>query len=156
MSKTRKVLATLTMVAVTATASLSTVSSAQAHWNGLAHSHIIPSNPIIPGPGPIYNGPLFPIPPGLIPPPVPPAPPSAPPHNHGLNSGQAAALGLLGGVVIGALASRRRQAPAPAPAAVLPAAHYAFCDAKYRSYVIATNTFTGYDGQQHYCNSPYI
>ena len=61
-----------------------------------------------------------------------------------------------GGVVIGALVNRRQQAPAPAPAAALPAAHYAYCDAKYRSYVIVSNTFTGYDGRQHYCVSPYI
>ncbi len=149
MSKTRKILATLTMVAVTATASLTAVSSAQAHVTLWPHSHSIIDPGVLAGLGGIV------IPPGSW----------SPPHNHashhhhenhnhGLNSGQAAALGLFGGVLIGALASRRQQAPAPA--AGPPAAHYAYCDAKYRSYVIATNTFTGYDGRQHYCVSPYI
>jgi len=142
MSKTRKILATLTMVAVTATASLTAVSSAQAHFAPWlpAHLHAIP-------------GPLIP----LLPIPVPHNHASHhhhENHNHGLNSGQAAALGLFGGLIIGSLAARQRQAPAPA--AALPAAHYAYCDAKYRSYVIVSNTFTGYDGRQHYCYSPYI
>ena len=142
MSKTRKILATLTMVAVTATASLTAVSSAQAHFSPWLppHLHAIP-------------GPLIP----LLPIPVPHNHASHhhhSSHNHGLNSGQAAALGLFGGLIIGSLAARQQQAPAPA--AGPPAAHYAYCDAKYRSYVIATNTFTGYDGRQHYCVSPYI
>ncbi|GEM_PF-3958056 len=153
MSKTRKILATLTMVAVTATASFSAVSSAQAHVSPWPHSHTV-----IATPGVLGALPGIVIPPGLLLP-VPPVHNHAShhhhsSHNHGLNSGQAAALGLFGGLVIGALASRRQQAPAPA--AALPAAHYAYCDAKYRSYVIVTNTFTGYDGRQHYCMSPYI
>ena len=149
MSKTRKILATLTMVAVTATASLTAVSSAQAHVTLWPHSHSIIDPGVLGGLGGIV------IPPGSW----------SPPHNHashhhhenhnhGLNSGQAAALGLFGGLIIGSLAARQRQAPAPA--AALPAAHYAYCDAKYRSYVIVSNTFTGYDGRQHYCYSPYI
>jgi hypothetical protein len=154
MSKTRKFLTTLTMAAVATTVSLSTVSSAQAH----SAPWIAPHLHAIPGPGPIYTGPLFPGP--LAP--VPPAPPvhdHSSHHNGGLNRGEAAALGVLGGVIIGGVlanANRRQAQPAPAPAAGLPAAHYAYCDAKYRSYVISTNTFTGYDGRQHYCNSPYI
>jgi len=39
MSKTRKILATLTMVAVATTASMTVVSSAQAHWTGFPHNH---------------------------------------------------------------------------------------------------------------------
>jgi hypothetical protein len=157
MSKTRKILATLTMVAVATTASLTAISSAQAHPTGTPHLHAVPG-PVFPVPGPTYTGPLFPIPGPLTPAPT-PTPTPAPPHHHGgLRRGEAAALGLLGGVILGGVIANanRRQAPAPAPAVGLPAAHYAFCDAKYRSYVIATNTFTGYDGRQHYCNSPYI
>lgn len=145
MSKTRKILATLTMVAVTATASLTAVSSAQAHvapWLP-AHLHAIPG-PLIP-PGPLLP---FPVPHNHA------SHHHHENHNHGLNSGQAAALGLFGGLIIGSLAARQQQAPAPA--AGPPAAHYAYCDAKYRSYVIVSNTFTGYDGNQHYCVSPYV
>ncbi len=144
MSKTRKILATLTMVAVTATASLTAVSSAQAHvapWLP-AHLHVVPG-PFIP-PGPLL--------------PFPPVHNHAShhhhsSHNHGLNSGQAAALGLLGGIIIGTIVNAKKQ---PVQPAGLPAAHYAYCDARYRSYVIVSNTFTGYDGNQHYCVSPYI
>ncbi len=64
---------------------------------------------------------------------------------------------MLGGVIIGsALANANRRATQPAPAANLPAAHYAWCDAKYKTYVIATNTYTGYDMKPHYCISPYV
>jgi len=149
MSKTRKFLTTLTMVAVTTTASLTAVSNAQA----------APLGPgVIIGPGPIIDPP-FPFPPGGLappppPPPGPPAPPAPDPHHHGgLKPGAAAALGVLGGVLIGSALAKKNQ-PAPA-AAGLPAAHYAYCDAKYKTYVIATNTYTGYDMKPHYCVSPY-
>ncbi len=138
MSKTRKFLTILTMVAVATTVSLTAVSSAQAHSgkNILWHPHS-------------YKAYKFKSP-----------PPAIPPHNHashhhgGLKSGQAVALGVIGGVILGsAIANSNKQ---PAPAAGLPAAHYAYCDGKYKTYVIATDTYTGYDGLQHYCNSPYV
>jgi len=34
-------------------------------------------------------------------------------------------------------------------------AHDDWCDQRYRSYNRSTNTYMGYDGQRHYCNSPY-
>ena len=156
MSKTRKILATLTMVAVATTASLTAISSAQAHWTGTPHLHAIPG-PVVPGP--IYTGPLFPFPGPLTPTPTPtPTPAPAPPHHHGgLRRGEAAALGLLGGVILGGvIANANRRSAQPVQPSSPPAAHYAYCDAKYRSYVVATNSFTGYDGRQHYCISPYI
>ena len=155
MSKTRKILATLTMVAMTATTgSLTAVSGAQAHQTLAPHAHKMIPLPVGPAAGPVYNGPLFPL---LPPPPAPPPP--APPHKHGgLKPGEAAALGVLGGVLIGGVlanANKQPVQPAPMPAAGLPAAHYAYCDAKYKTYVIATNTYTGYDMKPHYCVSPY-
>ena len=33
--------------------------------------------------------------------------------------------------------------------------HVEWCLARYRSYNPRTDTFLGYDGQRHYCNSPY-
>ena len=133
MSKTRKILATLTMVAVTTTASLTAVSSAQAHTTMVIHPH------------PHF---IFPS----------PTPPPPPPHHHGgLKPGEAALLGAVGGVLVGTIIanSANKQQVQPAPAAGLPAAHYAYCDGKYKTYVIATNTYTGYDMQPHYCNSPW-
>ena len=48
-------------------------------------------------------------------------------------------------------------APAPgagAAAATATSSHLAWCDAHYRSYNAATDTFTGYDGLAHACISP--
>ena len=147
MSETRKFLKTLTMVAVATTTSLTAVTGAQAHSTGTPHVHYG---------GLLTPGPILGTPPGvLIPTPTPPAPP---PHHHGgLRRGEAAALGLLGGVIIGgALANANRNQPQTVQQVGLPAAHYAWCDNRYRSYVIATNSFTGYDGRQHQCISPYV
>jgi hypothetical protein len=154
MSKTRKFLTTLTMVAVATTTNLTAISSAQAHPSGPPHLHAIPTGPIVPGPGPIYTGPLLPFPGPLTP--TPPAPPPpAPPHKHGgLKPGQAAALGAVGGLLVGTIIANSAKKQ-PVPAAGLPTEHYLYCDKKYKTYVIATNTFTGYDGLQHYCNSPW-
>ncbi len=165
MSKTRKILATLTMVAVTATASLTAVSSAQAHSAGPPHLHVTPgtlipgpgpvyTGPLLPGPGPVFTGPLFPGPLSPSPTPTPPAP--HPSHKHKHKYGQTAAFALLGGVLIGALANANRRPAQPVQPAGFPAAHYVYCDAKYKTYRIATNTFTGYDMKPHYCISPYI
>jgi hypothetical protein len=153
MSKTRKILTTLTMVAVATTTSLTAISGAQAHPVGPPHLHAVPPGALAPVPGP-----LFPVPPGgfLPPPPPPPGPPAppAPPHKHGMKPGAAAALGVLGGVLIGsAIANANKNKPAPA--AGLPTEHYLYCDKKYKTYVIATNTYTGYDMKPHYCVSPW-
>ena len=149
MSKTRKILATLTMVAVATTASLTAVSSAQAHFAPwlAPHLHVIPSGPIVPGPGPIYTGPLFPGP--LTPTPT----PTPPPHHHGMKPGVAGLIGVGAGLLIGSALANRNQ-PAPA-AAGLPTEHYLYCDKKYKTFVWQTNTFTGNDLQPHYCNSPW-
>jgi hypothetical protein len=149
MNKTRKILATLTMVAVATTASLSTVSSAQAHITFFPHPHIDPGVVTMPVPGLVA-----PVPGPVLPTPATPAPPR---RRGGLRSGEAAALGVLGGILIGGMLAGANRRPAqPVQPAALPAAHYAYCDAKYRSYVIATDSYTGYDGYQHRCNSPYV
>ena len=49
MSTTRKILSTLTIVAVTTTAGLSVISNAQAHYSPWLHSHDVPG---LVGPGP--------------------------------------------------------------------------------------------------------
>ena len=177
MSKTRKLLTTLTMVAVTTTVSLTAVSSAEAHFNGRVHSHfggVLGSGPIpvpgvgAPAPGTVVTtpvpgfrapvpGPVLPGVPGVADPAPPtPATPAPPRRRGGLRRGEAAALGVLGGVLIGSVLANSRRTAQPAPAATLPVDHYIYCDDKYRSYVAATNTFTGYDGRQHYCISPFV
>ena len=120
MSKTRKILATLTMVAIATTASLTVVSSAQAHPTFFPHTH----------------------------------------HNHhrsGLNRGEAAALGAVGGLLVGTMianSNNRRQVQQVQPAGRSPA-HVNFCVNRYRSYDVYSDTFLGFDGRRHYCNSPY-
>jgi hypothetical protein len=150
MSKTRKFLATLTMVAVTTTASLTAISSAQ------AFTPIGPGGLI--GPGPIIDPPIF-IPPGGLappppPPPGPPAPPAADPHHHGMKPGLVGLIGVGAGLLIGSTLANKNQAQ-PAPAAGLPVEHYLFCDKKYLTYDVGTDSFMGNDGFRHRCNSPW-
>ncbi|WP_342641813.1 BA14K family protein [Rhodoligotrophos ferricapiens] len=60
--------------------------------------------------------------------------------------GAAAAAGIAG-TIAGAAAGAARGAAA--------SSHVAWCQQRYRSYNPATDTFTGYDGRQYRCNSPY-
>jgi len=74
-----------------------------------------------------------------------------------LKPGEAAALGAVGGLLVGTIiANSSKQQVQPAPSTGLPMQHYVWCDAKYKTYVIATNTYTGYDMKPHYCVSPYV
>ena len=146
MSKTRKILATLTMVAVAATTSLTVVSSAKAFELGPI---VAPVGTVRPEIG-VVGAPLAPLRPEED-------TRSSGRRDRGLRRGEAAALGLLGGVLIGSvIANANRQPVQSAPAATLPVDHYIYCDNRYRSYVAATNTFTGYDGRQHICYSPFV
>ncbi len=109
MSKTRKIFATLTMVAMATTVSLTAVSSANA-------SHR---------------------------------------HNH---VGAAILGGVVGGIIGGAIAQQRGRETFPAPVRRRPVrgSHVAWCERRYRSYDRYTDTFMGFDGYEHYCNSPYV
>ncbi|KQY15391.1 BA14K family protein [Rhizobium sp. Root482] len=101
-------------------------------------------------------------------------------HGH-YNGGDAAALGALGlatGVIIGgAIASQPRYQERvyidpepeyyrPRPVYRRPVvvqnygslepwspAWYRYCEQRYRSFEPRSGTFTGYDGQQHFCNA---
>lgn len=61
-------------------------------------------------------------------------------------AGAAAAAGALG--IAGAIANSTARAANSS-------AHVTWCSQRYRSYNPATDTFTGYDGRQYRCNSPY-
>ncbi|MDF1778959.1 MAG: BA14K family protein [Rhizobiaceae bacterium] len=50
---------------------------------------------------------------------------------------------------------RRYYAPAPRIQAGWTRAHYAWCDARYRSYRAYDNTFQPYHGRRKQCRSPY-
>lgn len=102
-------------------------------------------------------------------------------HAGGKNKnglGAALAAGAIGVIAGGIIAANRPQpiypqpvypqpgyapvyppqyVPAPPPVVVVGGgnAHVAWCAQRYRSYQPYSNTFTGYDGLQHYCNSPY-
>ena len=74
-----------------------------------------------------------------------------------LTPAEAAALGAFGGFVAGAIITSPRSGPVVyAHPSGLPSAHYAWCERRYRTYNFYTNTFTGFDGRQHYCVSPYV
>ncbi len=107
MSKTRKFLTILTMVAVTTTISLTAVSSAQAS------------------------------------------------HRHHHRSG-AVALGVLSGLVVGGIIANSSRRPEVYARPAGQSDHVNWCYRRYRSYNARTDTYTGYDGRQHYCNSPYV
>lgn len=174
MTKARKSLATLTVVVVTTTTSLFTVSSALAHYLPLEPAHNLAdamrgdsSGISVPVPGAVGSAPgtveTTPVPgtvgpvPGVVLPDSDAAdaePRPRNPRNRGIGRGEAAALGVLGGIIIGgAIANANRRS---ANFGDFPAEHYLYCERRYRSYVAATNSFTGYDGQQHTCNSPYV
>ena len=113
MSKTRKLLTTLTMVAVATTVSLTAASSAQAHWTGFPHGH----------------------------------------HNHHNRAGDIA-IGAVGGLLVGTIIanSNNRQPVQPVGPS---SAHVTWCLNRFVSYKIHTDTYTGFDGLQHRCRSPY-
>lgn len=56
----------------------------------------------------------------------------------------------LGAIIGGAARSN------PGYAGGLPAAHYAWCEDRYRSYRASDNTFQPYNGPRQQCNSPYV
>jgi hypothetical protein len=78
----------------------------------------------------------------------PPKPPKADPNHDKYG---AAALGLLGGLMLGTVIAGSGK-KASASAAEL---HIAWCDAKYKTYDPYTNTFMSKTGPK-YCNSPYL
>jgi hypothetical protein len=61
------------------------------------------------------------------------------------------ATGAVGGAVAGAIVA----GPVGAVVGVVVGSHVGWCEAHYRSYKLATDSYTGYDGQAHRCISPY-
>lgn len=108
-----------------------------------------------PGPGPL-GGTIRPIPHhpdlGLTPVPSPPPPLPSPPHPSHHHHGYGAAMGLVGGMIIGGAIANSQQRPVYANQRD---AHVKWCLGRYRSYNIASDTFMSYSGYRKYCNSPY-
>ncbi|MEM9278540.1 MAG: BA14K family protein [Pseudomonadota bacterium] len=86
------------------------------------------------------------------------------------NNNAALIGGIVSGIVSGAIANsrnRNRQQPVqqrvvqqPAQQPVQTAGqhsneHYAYCMNRYKSYKVATNSYTSFSGQTRFCNSPY-
>lgn len=85
--------------------------------------------------------------------PVGPVGPKPPSGGHDHDAAAAAALGLIGGVIIGAALAGQNQA---APVAVGHGhAHVGWCLERYKSYDVGTDTFMSKSGQRKLCNSPY-
>ena len=74
-------------------------------------------------------------------------------HNHG-DAAAAAALGIVGGMIIGsAIANQPAQQPVYTGGGSN--AHVAWCLNRYRSYDIPSDTYMSHSGYRKYCNSPY-
>ncbi|MEM7067522.1 MAG: BA14K family protein [Pseudomonadota bacterium] len=90
-------------------------------------------------------------------------------NNSGNNRNQiigGIVAGVVSGIVAGAATRRNnatQQSNQQQPVAAQPAQsggqlsneHYAYCINKYKSYKVATNTYTSFSGKTKYCNSPY-
>lgn len=72
-------------------------------------------------------------------------------HRHTDGFYYSAPWWALGAIVGGAIAS---QGAVAAPHGNVNA-HVQWCNQRYRSYNVRTDTFRGYDGRDHRCNSPY-
>lgn len=126
-------------------------------------------NPVLLNPGVLKPGvvkpgvhlPHFPQP-GVIKPGIGKKPPViANPHpkpHHNNDVAAAAALGIIGGLIIGG-AIANAQAPQPVyqePVYVGSGnAHAGWCLNRYRSYDVASDTYMSHSGYRKYCNSPY-
>lgn len=71
----------------------------------------------------------------------------------------AAALGLLGGIIVGGAIANARPAPRYVAPGYVPVnagdAHVAWCARKYRSYNVYDNTWIDKHGRVRLCASPY-
>lgn len=77
--------------------------------------------------------------------------PHKPHHGHG-NGAAAAALGIVGGLIIGnAIAGSQNQARPVSNSN----AHIAWCDGRYKTYDWQSDTYMSNSGYRKYCNSPY-
>lgn len=88
----------------------------------------------------------------LCAPPCSPGPPTVHPHHHshhGINTTEAAILGVVGGVILGTTLANRRS-----NAATAEQLHDDWCDAHYNTYNRITNKYMSFSGPK-YCNSPY-
>jgi len=72
--------------------------------------------------------------------------------------------GIVGGVLSGIISNSRNRNKRPETRSPtqstqstggLSNAHYAYCQNKYKSYQIATNSYTSFSGKTKYCNSPH-
>ncbi len=108
-----------------------------------------------PGPGNFKPIPHKPFNPGIKPGSFKPNPPKPhkPHHGHG-DAAAAAALGIVGGMIIGS-AIANQQAQQPIYAGGNSNAHVAWCLDRYRSYDIPSDTYMSHSGYRKYCNSPY-
>ncbi|PWV99952.1 BA14K-like protein [Hoeflea marina] len=103
------------------------------------------------GPGDFKPGIHKPFKPGFKAP-GPKGPGPKKPHHHHDNNFEGAALGLLGGMIIGSAIANAQQQPVYVDSGN---AHVAWCIDRYRSYDIPSDTYMSNSGYRKYCNSPY-
>jgi hypothetical protein len=83
-----------------------------------------------------------------------------PRHRHFRHRDRGAAVAGIAGLAAGAILGQALTAPRAhtqtfAYAGVSPA-HVQWCQQRYRSYDIPTDSFLSYDGNRYRCNSPYV
>lgn len=83
-------------------------------------------------------------------------------RNRGNNSNKSLRNQIIGGVVSGVVSgiisknrNKQQQPETSQQNSGLSNAHYAYCQNKYKSYQIATNSYTSLSGKTKYCNSPH-
>lgn len=78
-------------------------------------------------------------------------------HYRGRDRGAAAAAGILG-FGLGAMAGQAMGQPRThyQTHAGLPPQHVQWCQQRYRSYDVQSDTFLSYDGNRYHCNSPHV
>lgn len=80
-------------------------------------------------------------------------------RHHRRDRGRAAAAGIIGlglGAMLGQALTPRTYYPRTYAYAGMPTAHVRWCQQRYRSYDVRTDTFLSYDGNRYRCNSPYV
>lgn len=81
------------------------------------------------------------------------APAPKPPKRSGLSRDQKIGLGIVGGLLAGAaIANAAKAKPNNGPYNQ----HLAYCQGKYKSYDIGSNSYMSYSGVRKLCVSPYL
>ncbi|MCI5075414.1 BA14K family protein [Oricola sp.] len=137
----------IAVAATVLTSSVATVTPVSAEPGFSSKINPLTPNPCLANPGLCGPG-------NIKLPPKPPAPPAPPAPKPGMSAGAAAAIGIVGGIIVGAAIANQQNQQATAHDATQ--AHYNWCFAKYKTYRVMDNSYQPYVGPRKPCISPYI